>query len=570
MSYQTSVAYPASAGQSEFDVTFPYLDQSHVVVTVNGLPAAHAFVSPTRVKTSSVMVGGEAVVVRRQTPIDQALVTFQNGAVLTKEELNTAVLQCLYIQQELTDHYTSTLDAAKVRLGDNLGVVSTPTDVIDQLTQMILEGQLLADLNAKLSDLDLTASTLIAEIMRGNDVKQGLTVVRDQVTQLGQSLTVVDFIASVDTDGTSVVLHEDTVKRANGDTLAQAFTGIETNIGDARAYSESLVTAIVGPSGSLTRLQNALGAYNGAGTAFVLNDSLVQVQSSGTSLASTFTGLSARMGTAEASIITNATAIATETSARATAISTLAATVGGYSSQITTLQSVQAGIQARYGVALDVNGFVSGFVQNNSGTVSDFTILANKFAIVTPGQSPVVPFSVVDGYANFANPVSVYKVGSGYKLVLGPGFGVSSDLVLWFGPSSIAISACTRANALMCLCIDGTIVVPTTGGAPPFEVTTNSSGAAATGFISSGTTIELTATPTITLSHSGDSGSGLTYEWHGPSAIEITSPTGPVTAFKTTLGIGQSVEGYCTCTITDTGTGKQRQVSIFVGFQETH
>lgn len=101
-------------------------------------------------------------------------------------------------------------------------------------------------------------------------------------------------------------------------------------------------------------------------------------------------------------IAANAAAITTETNARvsgdsalASQINTVSTTVNGNTASITTLQSSVNGLQARYGVSLNVNGYVTGFVQNNNGTSGDFTILADKFSVVAPsGGSPVTPFTV--------------------------------------------------------------------------------------------------------------------------------------------------------------------------------
>lgn len=101
-------------------------------------------------------------------------------------------------------------------------------------------------------------------------------------------------------------------------------------------------------------------------------------------------------------IAANAAAITTESTARASAdaalatqINTVTTTVNGNTASISTLTSSVNGLQARYGVSLNVNGYVTGFVQNNNGSSGDFTILADKFSVVAPGGgSPVTPFSV--------------------------------------------------------------------------------------------------------------------------------------------------------------------------------
>lgn len=62
---------------------------------------------------------------------------------------------------------------------------------------------------------------------------------------------------------------------------------------------------------------------------------------------------------------------------------------------VTTQQAAIAGLQAKYGVTLDVNGYITGFQQNNDGQTGTFVVRADKFSVVSSnGSSLVTPFSV--------------------------------------------------------------------------------------------------------------------------------------------------------------------------------
>ncbi|MFN3582775.1 phage tail fiber protein [Phenylobacterium sp.] len=469
----THVSYVAAADQREFDVSFPYLHADHVEVVVGGIVqplSGYEWVSPTRIRLKVPPVAGTAVTLRRRTPIDQAIVTFRNGSVLTEEELNKSVLQVLYVQQELLDLYTNSLDRAKVRLGDNLGVIVDPDAIMDQLVQMVLADELLAELRTRIDDINGVATALIEEQLRTHNLKQGVNVIRDEVRVVkdaqGETASVLDLLVVKAPDGNSLTLREDKVYRGNGESLAQTFSAVQTNIDAVQASVTELESATVGPEGAVTKLQTSLGAFDEVGGGFILNDLLVK-RSNGESLAESFNGITARLGDAEAAVVENQEAIADEASARATAISGLQAQVNGFSSSITILQQVDAQLGARWGVALDANGNVSGVVMNNGGQgKSSFDVVADRFAIINPGapNQRIVPFSVVDGYANFAQPISVYKVGATHKAVLGPGFGASGNCVLWFGPSWVAVAAATIDNSIFCLTTDGQIKFPTSGG----------------------------------------------------------------------------------------------------------
>lgn len=112
-SFQT---YIGSAGRVDFQFDFPYLDENHVQVTVDGLAAQFSFLNPSTVRLATPPADGAAVLIRRRTPIDQAPVDYNDGSVLAEKDLDRAVLYNLYVVQELRDE----LDADVV-LGEGDG-----------------------------------------------------------------------------------------------------------------------------------------------------------------------------------------------------------------------------------------------------------------------------------------------------------------------------------------------------------------------------------------------------------------------------------------------------------------
>lgn len=421
--YLTHVSYVAQVDQREFDVTFEYLAPDHVKVTANNSPVPYQWVSESRIRLVNPVGAGTAITIRRETPIDRALVSFQNGAVLTQEDLNKATRQVLFSQQEILDLYKSSLSEAQIRLGNNLGIVTDPAAVMDELVQMVLADELLDDLKARLEDINLTADTLIAEQLRSHDLKVGVNVIRDEVKvvkdQNGTLASVLDLLVIQEPDGNSLVLREDKVFRGNGQSFAQAFDAIQTNIGQTQASIVTLQEATIGPTGAVARLRERLGVEDPGGAGFILNDNIVKL-TGGTSLAQTVSGLTSRVGAAEAGIVANNTAISTESQARATAISGVIARLGSAEASITTLQQADTQLGAKYGVALNVNGYVTGFLQNNNGATGSFTVVADRFAVVDPnGGSPITPFEVSGGVVRapflvagdvFANTITANKI----------------------------------------------------------------------------------------------------------------------------------------------------------------
>lgn len=102
LSYVRSVA---SGSTDTFSVPFPYLDKSHVYVSIDGVelaPSAFTWPSDGSVKITAGNPTAGAIVERRRRTPDDPLVTFAPGN-LEAADLNTGVLQPLFLAQEARD-----------------------------------------------------------------------------------------------------------------------------------------------------------------------------------------------------------------------------------------------------------------------------------------------------------------------------------------------------------------------------------------------------------------------------------------------------------------------------------
>jgi hypothetical protein len=138
-----------------------------------------------------------------------------------------------------------------------------------------------------------------------------------------------------------------------------------------------------------------------------------------TTRATADTALSSRTTTLEATVNTGPNANATIRSdltvaagvgtANASAITTLNTTVGSHSASITSFASSIGGLQAKVGVRIDVNGRITGWELNNSGSSDSCRFTSSNFSIYDPtlGDTPV--FQVIGGriYGNFYQPTAL-------------------------------------------------------------------------------------------------------------------------------------------------------------------
>ncbi len=141
-----------------------------------------------------------------------------------------------------------------------------------------------------------------------------------------------------------------------------------------------------------------LNASLGAATASITEEQILRVNAD-SALAADITTLTASLGTTNANVTTETAARVSGDSANATSISSVSTTVGGHTTTIASQATSINGLNAQYTMKIDANGYLAGYglavyPNNDGGHTSQFIILADQFAVVTPGKVPRVPFVV--------------------------------------------------------------------------------------------------------------------------------------------------------------------------------
>ena len=146
----TYVDYTASADQTDFAFNFPYLEDEHVTVEINGTATIDFTIvtSPaTKVVLNSGASYGDIVRIRRRSQPDQNLVDFVNGSVLTESELDRAYRHNRYLAEEIGELNDQSLqieagglnwDAKGLRIKN----VGQPVDVQDASTKTYVDTQI--------------------------------------------------------------------------------------------------------------------------------------------------------------------------------------------------------------------------------------------------------------------------------------------------------------------------------------------------------------------------------------------------------------------------------------------
>lgn len=102
------IDYTSNGNQTLFNFSFPYIDESHVKVYVDGEPVPFNWVNAGAISFDEPVLTDKVIRIARETPKNR-LVDFNNGETLTEEALDTAALQGVFIAQEAEDFLGETL-----------------------------------------------------------------------------------------------------------------------------------------------------------------------------------------------------------------------------------------------------------------------------------------------------------------------------------------------------------------------------------------------------------------------------------------------------------------------------
>ena len=173
----------------------------------------------------------------------------------------------------------------------------------------------------------------------------------------------------------------------------------------------------------------SLQAQRDSDYSLIVNNQLAQVAgdealaSDITSLNVSMSGLTTQVGELDANLTSESVARINGDSAVSSQVSSLSTTVNGHTATIEQHTASINGIEGKWTVKVDLNGYITGFglisSANTATPSSTFTVLANNFRIVTPGLTPITPFQVI-GNTTYIKDVVIDSAAIG-QLTIGTG-----------------------------------------------------------------------------------------------------------------------------------------------------
>lgn len=146
----TYVIYTGDGVTTNFPITFTYLDDEFVKVSVDGVDTPFTFLSEFVAQLAPAPANGAVVRVYRQTKSDSLIVTIPSSGVIKGASINAQSQQALDVAQEgsealiaaMAEDFAGNLDAA----GRKIVNLVAPTDAQDAATKGYVDTKLSADI----------------------------------------------------------------------------------------------------------------------------------------------------------------------------------------------------------------------------------------------------------------------------------------------------------------------------------------------------------------------------------------------------------------------------------------
>ena len=420
-----------------FTIPFSYVKRSEVNVFVGGTQTTDfEFLTDATINIATAPLNGVVVRISRVSDLQTRAVDFVAGAVLSEEDLDTAVIQVFNAAQEAVDKSNEALFKtpdgkwdAQSRVIKNL---AAPTDAGDAVNKGTIDN--LYPFVATVAGSIGNVNTVGAAITNVNTVAGSIT----NVNTVAGNNTNVSKVAAVDAKVTTVANNDANVTTvanniASVNTTAGSIAGVNTtagSIGNVNTVATNIanVNAVAGNNANVTAVANNANNINAAVTnagninAVVANATNINTVSANNVNVTKVANIDTKVTTV-ANNDANVTTVAGINSAVSTVagISGNVTAVANNNANVTSVANNSANINAAVGNAANINAAVSNATNINAvvanaanintvaGVNADVTTVATNIAAVldAPNQAAGAAASAVSAASSAATAAAL-------------------------------------------------------------------------------------------------------------------------------------------------------------------
>jgi hypothetical protein len=444
--------------------TFDYVDQAIVEAVLD--PSQIADLDTVFIRLSAAEVDIDALQATVTTLATNAQVSGIEARVTTAESAINALEGTITTKVDTTtfnalDTRVTNTENTLTAIGGAAAITSiaTATRLIERDQDTTAEANLLALLTSDKNNRDQIAAVADARQELKAEIVDGFAA--EASARLGLQAQV---------ENTQASIAQESVARADGDSALSTQVNQVLAVANGRnrtfRQSETPTGAVVGDLWFDTSNNNVARRWDG--TQWQLTDdtriaqNVAAITQESVARADADTALAGQISSLTATVNSNTAAITNESQVRADAdtalagqISSLTTTVNGNTSSINQFAQSINGLEARWGVSVDVNGRIGGFVLNNDAQSVSATFLADQFAVIDPSTNQ--PFIDADASGLRLRNGRVIMDNGVFIKAIGVGFGTNNQFIEWFGPRPAGgdIALCNEANAIAFLKTNG-------------------------------------------------------------------------------------------------------------------
>jgi hypothetical protein len=444
--------------------TFDYVDQAIIEAVLD--PSQIADLDTVFIRLSAAEVDIDALQATVTTLATNAQVSGIEARVTTAESAINALEGTITTKVDTTtfnalDTRVTNTENTLTAIGGAAAITSiaTATRLIERDQDTTAEANLLALLTSDRNNRDQIAAVADARQELKAEIVDGFAA--EASARLGLQAQV---------ENTQASIAQESVARADGDSALSTQVNQVLAVANGRnrtfRQSETPTGAVVGDLWFDTSNNNVARRWDG--TQWQLTDdtriaqNVAAITQESVARADADTALAGQISSLTATVNSNTAAITNESQVRADAdtalagqISSLTTTVNGNTSSINQFAQSINGLEARWGVSVDVNGRIGGFVLNNDAQSVSATFLADQFAVIDPSTNQ--PFIDADASGLRLRNGRVIMDNGVFIKAIGVGFGTNNQFIEWFGPRPAGgdIALCNEANAIAFLKTNG-------------------------------------------------------------------------------------------------------------------